>query len=147
MPYRRVGGKPPRDPRDRFVEHRGLFAAGETHERRPRGLVVVEHHARHRDHAAAVGQRPAERKPVGLADFVGMWKANNGSNTQTGWTAGAGVEYAFLGNWTAKLEYLYVDLGSSDLGTAAVPNNVSFKENIVRAGLNYKFSGPIFSRF
>ena len=69
------------------------------------------------------------------------------SKDKLGWTAGAGVEYAFLGNWTAKLEYLYVDLGSSDLGTAAVPNNVSFKENIVRAGLNYKFSGPIFSRF
>ena len=28
-----------------------------------------------------------------------------------------------------------------------VVNNVSFKENIVRAGLNYKFSGPIYSRF
>jgi len=26
-------------------------------------------------------------------------------------------------------------------------NNISFKENIVRVGLNYKFSGPIFSRF
>jgi outer membrane immunogenic protein len=69
------------------------------------------------------------------------------SKDQLGWTAGAGVEYAFLGNWTAKLEYLYVDLGSSDFGTAPVVNTVSFKENIVRAGLNYKFSGPIFSRF
>jgi outer membrane immunogenic protein len=69
------------------------------------------------------------------------------SKSQLGWTAGAGVEYAFLGNWSAKLEYLYVDLGSADLGTAAVPNNVSFKENIIRAGLNYKFSGPVFSRF
>ena len=34
------------------------------------------------------------------------------SATQTGWTAGAGVEWAFLPNWTAKFEYLYVDLGS-----------------------------------
>ena len=41
------------------------------------------------------------------------------SATQTGWTAGAGVEWAFLPNWTAKVEYLYVDLGN--LGcTAAV---------------------------
>lgn len=69
------------------------------------------------------------------------------SKSQLGWTAGAGIEYAFLGNWSAKLEYLYVDLGNVDLGTAAVANNVSFKENIVRAGLNYKFSGPVFSRF
>jgi outer membrane immunogenic protein len=37
------------------------------------------------------------------------------SNAQTrvGWTAGAGVEWAFADNWTAKLEYLYVDLGHS----------------------------------
>ena len=34
------------------------------------------------------------------------------SVTQTGWTAGAGVEWAFLPNWTAKVEYLYVDLGN-----------------------------------
>jgi outer membrane immunogenic protein len=68
-----------------------------------------------------------------------------------GWTAGAGLEYAFLGNWSAKLEYLYVDLGKADCGATCnpgvLPNNISFRENIVRAGLNYKFSGPVFSRF
>lgn len=69
------------------------------------------------------------------------------SKSQLGWTAGAGLEYAFLGNWTAKVEYLYVDLGTFDAGIAPVVNNVSFKENIIRAGLNYKFSGPIFSRY
>jgi len=69
------------------------------------------------------------------------------SSSQLGWTAGVGLEYAFLGNWTAKLEYLYVDLGSFNTGPAPIVNNVSFKENIVRAGLNYKFSGPIFSRY
>ena len=69
------------------------------------------------------------------------------SKDKFGWTAGAGLEYAFLGNWSAKLEYLYVDLGSFDTGPAPIVNNVSFKENIVRAGLNYKFSGPLFTRF
>jgi outer membrane immunogenic protein len=69
------------------------------------------------------------------------------SSAQFGWTFGAGLEYAFMGNWTAKLEYLYVDLGSFNAGLAPTVNNVSFKENILRAGLNYKFSGPIFSRF
>jgi len=62
------------------------------------------------------------------------------SKNQLGWTVGAGLEYAFLGNWTAKIEYLYVDLGSFDAGLAPLAANVSFKENIVRAGLNYKFS-------
>jgi outer membrane immunogenic protein len=73
------------------------------------------------------------------------------SDIMTGWTVGGGVEYAFLGNWTAKVEYLYADLGKFDCGAACggavIVDNVSFQTNIVRAGLNYKFSGPIFSRF
>jgi outer membrane immunogenic protein len=70
------------------------------------------------------------------------------TETRVGWTVGGGLEYAFLGNWTAKVEYLYVDLGSFDTGfTAPIQNNVSFKEHIVRGGLNYKFSGPVFTRW
>jgi outer membrane immunogenic protein len=75
---------------------------------------------------------------------AGVDLASAASN-QLGWTIGGGLEYAFMGNWSAKLEYLYVDLGT--FNAAVVPTNVSFKENIVRAGLNYKFSGPIYSRF
>ena len=37
------------------------------------------------------------------------------STTQVGWTAGAGLEFAFAPNWTAKAEYLYADLGSFNL--------------------------------
>jgi len=73
--------------------------------------------------------------------------SNSVSKDQLGWTVGAGIEYAMFGNWTAKLEYLYVDLGSFTAATLPAINDVSFKENIIRAGLNYKFSGPIFSRY
>ena len=63
------------------------------------------------------------------------------SATQTGWTAGAGVEWAFTPNWTAKVEYLYVDLGN--LSCTAVgcgpAGSVNLTQNIVRAGINYKF--------
>src|ERR1700733_6230764 len=34
------------------------------------------------------------------------------TSTQAGWTVGAGVESAFADNWTARIEYLYVDLGT-----------------------------------
>ena len=63
------------------------------------------------------------------------------TKTKTGYSVGAGVEYAFLGAWSAKLEYLYVDLGKAtcDVGTCGVPVDVSFKTNLVRAGLNYRF--------
>jgi outer membrane immunogenic protein len=58
-----------------------------------------------------------------------------------GWTAGAGVEYAMWSNWSVKAEYLYVDLGKFDCGTACGPvgDTVSFKANVVRAGVNYRF--------
>jgi outer membrane immunogenic protein len=71
------------------------------------------------------------------------------SATPFGWTAGVGLEYAFMGNLTAKLEYLYVDLGSFNCMacSATLSDNISFKANVVRAGLNYKFSGPVFSRY
>ena len=72
------------------------------------------------------------------------------SSTEIGWTAGVGFEYGFLGNWSAKIEYLYADLGTFPCGTpcgVAVPNDVSFKENVIRAGLNYRFAGPIYSRY
>jgi len=64
------------------------------------------------------------------------------SETQVGWTLGGGVEFAINGPWTAKLEYLYVDLGDFNCGTrcgTAGPDKVEYNSHIVRAGLNYKF--------
>ena len=64
------------------------------------------------------------------------------NNTNAGWTVGAGLEFAIAGNWTAKAEYLYVDLGKFNCGIscgALVTDNVSFTTNIVRAGVNYRF--------
>lgn len=63
------------------------------------------------------------------------------TDTQAGWTVGAGVEWAFMGAWSAKLEYLYVDLGSANCSaaTCGVSTDVDFKTNLVRAGLNYRF--------
>ncbi len=79
---------------------------------------------------------------------------SNVTTTKTGWTLGAGVEWAFLNNWSVKAEYLYYDLGpSTDItvpggrDTALVaagtikPLSNKFTEtgDIVRIGLNYKF--------
>jgi outer membrane immunogenic protein len=65
------------------------------------------------------------------------------SNDNTGWTLGAGLEAALAPNWTAKVEYLYVDLGSFNCGlncgAGLVNDNVSFHTNLLRAGVNYKF--------
>lgn len=66
-------------------------------------------------------------------------------NTNAGWTLGGGGEFAFAGNWTAKVEYLHVDLGStscpalSACGRIVAPGNVSLTEEVVRGGINYRF--------
>ncbi len=65
-----------------------------------------------------------------------------------GWVAGAGIETALGGNWTAKVEYLHMDLGSvtpdtlsfTSMGlTATLATTSSFRDEIVRAGINYRF--------
>ena len=64
------------------------------------------------------------------------------SNTSAGWTAGAGIEVGLTGNWSAKAEYLYVDLGRFNCGVSCngLPtDNVSMHDNVVRAGVNYRF--------
>jgi outer membrane immunogenic protein len=68
--------------------------------------------------------------------FAGVTKTN------AGWTIGAGFEFAIAGNWTAKAEYLHVDLGNFNCGLSCGPtvtNNVSYRTEIVRGGLNFRF--------
>jgi outer membrane immunogenic protein len=63
------------------------------------------------------------------------------NKTQWGWTVGAGLEWAFLANWSAKVEYLYVDLGDFDCGLVcgSADQKLNFKANLVRLGVNYRF--------
>ena len=85
------------------------------------------------------------------------------NNAEWGWTAGAGVEFAFAENWTFKVEYLFVDLvgnvscnhgyscgydaaatstgGQTPTITPPVNSSMAVKlnENIVRVGVNFKF--------
>lgn len=60
---------------------------------------------------------------------------------RAGWTAGLGLEYALLGPWSAKVDYLYADLGSAGCSAAICGANttVDFKTSIVRLGVNYRF--------
>jgi high affinity Mn2+ porin len=60
----------------------------------------------------------------------------------TGWTAGAGVEFAVSGNWSAKGEYEFVDLTRRryDLNAFALPGvNVDPRIHLMKFGLNYHF--------
>jgi outer membrane immunogenic protein len=80
------------------------------------------------------------------ATFSAAGLSASTTNTEFGWTAGGGVEVGITQNFTAKVEYLFVDLANGSFacpvgapcGTASVP--VSFDASLVRGGLNYKFN-------
>jgi outer membrane immunogenic protein len=59
------------------------------------------------------------------------------SHTNAGWTLGAGAEMAFAQNWSAKIEYLYVDLANSNFVITGASNGYRF--GLIRAGVNYRF--------
>ena len=62
--------------------------------------------------------------------------------TNFGWTVGTGLEIGLFGTWTAKAEYLYVDLGDINCGLGCGPlasDHASFSTHIVRGGLNFRF--------
>jgi outer membrane immunogenic protein len=74
--------------------------------------------------------------------------SSTNSKQKVGWTAGVGGEYAISGPWSVKAEYLYADLGkftpcNTTLIGGCIPGfpliGASFRENIVRVGLNYRF--------
>jgi outer membrane immunogenic protein len=84
------------------------------------------------------------RQSVGaIATAVHSETATN----QFGWVVGAGAEASLGGRWTAKLEYLYLDLGHVSDTTGLVFNGFpesitsssTFRDHIFRGGINYRF--------
>ena len=95
---------------------------------------------------------------VALNDFnfgVAINQSAHVEKTKIGWTAGFGAETQLFGNWTGKVEYLYVDLGTVASGgfvsvfTPTVSQTHTFtselQDHIVRFGLNYKFGEPVYA--
>jgi outer membrane immunogenic protein len=80
------------------------------------------------------------------SSYLGSYSA---SETRGGWTIGAGLEWAFANDWSAKIEYDYYDFGSRDLifayGGGAVVSygpqleNVKQQIEAIKIGINYRF--------
>jgi outer membrane immunogenic protein len=78
-------------------------------------------------------------------------------HTQTGWVVGGGIEWAMSGNWSAKVEYNYVDLGSDRftfLNNPPAPGaratdiwDIDQRIHMVKFGINYRFGGPVVARY
>jgi outer membrane immunogenic protein len=88
-----------------------------------------------------------------------LFASSSTSKVQAGWTAGGGIEAMFGSNWSGKLEYLYMDLGTFDSSVALAPPpattpaigaSISSRvtDHIFRAGINYHFNaGPVVARY
>ena len=76
---------------------------------------------------------------AGLAygDVTGEINSLDETHTEVGWTAGLGMEVGFAPNWSAKVEYLYMDLGDRTFTITGVNNG--YQGNLLRFGVNYHF--------
>lgn len=75
----------------------------------------------------------------GLAygDLKGELSGLTETKTEFGWTLGAGMEVGLTPNWSAKVEYLYMDLGSRTFSITGTDNG--FSASVLRFGVNYHF--------
>lgn len=80
--------------------------------------------------------------------FPGGFGANGVSNTKIGWAVGGGSEWYVLKQLSIKMEYLYVDFGSSRMSiplsntaqyTQVMGYQADLKASLLRVGLNYQF--------
>jgi outer membrane immunogenic protein len=83
-----------------------------------------------------------------VSGFGFGWDGIKDNDIRFGYTVGAGLEYAITNNLSAKIEYLYYDLGKHDYASTQVSGPVAVggfttraenKGNLVRAGINYRF--------
>jgi outer membrane immunogenic protein len=70
-------------------------------------------------------------------------------DSRSGWTVGGGLEYGLTPNWSAKIEYNYLDLGKDNIG-APIGVHADSQVHLLKAGLNYRFDwgkGPVTARY
>jgi outer membrane immunogenic protein len=103
--------------------------------------------------------------PTG-APVANAFGATHYSNARTGWTAGGGIEGYLSANWSAKIEYLYYDLGVTTgytpyvasfsslpgalLSYGASKSSTSFTGQVARLGVNYHLAcapAPIVAKY
>jgi outer membrane immunogenic protein len=70
-------------------------------------------------------------------------------NSRDGYTVGAGLEYMFAPNWSAKVEYQYYNFGNTTVTSTPLVTSFNNDEHTVKAGLNYRFGwgGPVVAKY
>jgi outer membrane immunogenic protein len=70
-------------------------------------------------------------------DLTGELGPLSETHTLTGWTGGLGMEVGFTPHWSARVEYLYMDLGNTNYGITGIGNG--YQSSLLRFGINYHF--------
>jgi outer membrane immunogenic protein len=73
-------------------------------------------------------------------------------NRREGYTVGAGLEYMFAPNWSAKAEYQYYKFGTTTFTSGPaeiVGGRFRDDEHTVKVGVNYRFGwgGPVAAKY
>ncbi len=101
---------------------------------------------------------------VNLERGVHCWAGCGGfvdarsDETLTTWAVGGGLEWAWINNWSFKIEYLYIALNDADVCSNGGGGNFCFRHELesvhtLKAGLNYKFdwgkgpTSPVVARY
>ena len=74
---------------------------------------------------------------LAFGDLEGQAGAVDETRTELGWTAGLGMEIGLTANWSAKAEYLYMDLGDRHFTVTGLDS--SLQASLFRLGVNYHF--------
>ncbi len=77
-----------------------------------------------------------------ILPWNGATPNTNINNGRTGWTIGAGLDYAVWDNWVVRAEYRYTDLGTETYNTPYVYDRVKSEASSVIFGVIYKFGAP-----
>jgi len=86
---------------------------------------------------------------AGIKDANTLALLASTTSTHSGWVAGAGLEWGFAPNWSAKFEVLDMEFNSTAFNTVQGEGNrrVPLNDAIGRVGVNYRFGGPVVAKY
>jgi outer membrane immunogenic protein len=84
----------------------------------------------------------------------GLFETTSASSDRSGWVAGGGIEWGFAPNWSAKIEYDHIDLGSTNVAITSSHGTISNisssdKSDVVKGGVNYRLNwgAPVVAKY
>jgi outer membrane immunogenic protein len=87
---------------------------------------------------------------AGIKNLANNATIFSSSSTRNGWTAGGGLEWGFAPNWSTKFELLYMRFDNKGFVTAlgdGTRSAVTLDDYVFRAGINYRFGGPVVAKY